>query len=222
MQHRHLAQFGDGVHRIQPQSVEAIFAQPVQCVLDGEGAHLRHAVIDRAAPWRLRLREEGRRILAEIISLGPEVVVDHIEKHHQPAQMRFVDQGFEIVGAAIGAVGRIPQHAVIAPVALTRKIGKRHQFQRGKAGRHQMIEPVDHGAIGALRREGSDMGFDQDGFLPRPSAPIPRAPLISAVVDHFARTGDVLRLECRGRIRNVDLIVNPEFIERAGLDAGDI
>jgi len=28
--------------------------------------------------------------------------------------MCFVDQGFEIVGAAIDAVGRVPQHAVIA------------------------------------------------------------------------------------------------------------
>ena len=85
-----------------------------------------------------------------------------------------------------------------------------------------MIEPVDHGAIGALRREGADMGFDQHGFLPWPSAPIPRAPLIGAVIDHFARAGDVLRLKCRGRIRNIDLVVDPEFVERAGLDAGDI
>ena len=54
VQHRDLARLGDGVHGIEPQPVEAIFAQPVQRVLDREGAHLRHPVIDRAAPRRLR------------------------------------------------------------------------------------------------------------------------------------------------------------------------
>ena len=111
----------------------------------------RHAIVDRAAPWRLRLGEEAGRIAAEIISLGAEVVIDHVEKHHQPAQMRFVDQRLEIVGPAIGAVGRVPQHAVITPVARAGEIRERHQFERGDAGRDQMIELADHGAVGALR-----------------------------------------------------------------------
>ena len=67
----------------------------------------RHAIVDRAAPGRLRLGEELRRVAAEVISLRPEVIVDDVEKHHQPAQMRGVDQRLQIVGAAIGAVGRI-------------------------------------------------------------------------------------------------------------------
>ena len=100
-------------------------------------------VIDRAAPGSLRFREEGRRIAAEVISLGPEMIVDHVEKHHQPAQMGFVDQRLEIVRPSIGAVGRVPQHAVIAPVARAGEIGERHQFQRGDAGSHQMVELVD-------------------------------------------------------------------------------
>ena len=164
------------LHGIQPQPVEAVVGQPVQRILDREGAHLRHAIIDRAAPGRLRFGEEGRRVAAEIISLGAEVIVDDVEKHHQPAQMRFVDQCLEILGAAIGAVGRIPQHAVIAPVAAAGEIGQRHQFQRGDAGRDEMIELVDHGAVGALAREGADMGFDQHRLFPGPPAPIVRAP----------------------------------------------
>ena len=121
VQQREPAGFDDGVHGIEPQPVEAVLAQPVQRILDRKGAHLRHAVVDRAAPRRLRLGEEARRVAAEVISLGTEVVVDHVEEHHQPAQMRFVDQRLEIVGPAIGAVGRVPQHAVIAPVARCRR-----------------------------------------------------------------------------------------------------
>src|SRR5258708_20822546 len=131
VQDRDFAGFNDGVDRIEPQPVETIFAKPIQSILYGEGAHLRHTIIDRAAPRRLRLCEKSRRIAAEVISFGTEVVVDHVQKHHQSAQMRLVDQGFEILGSSIGAVGRVPQYAVITPAARTRKIRKRHQFQRG-------------------------------------------------------------------------------------------
>ena len=41
VQHRGFAEFGDRMHRIQPQPVEAVVAQPVQRVLDREGADLR-------------------------------------------------------------------------------------------------------------------------------------------------------------------------------------
>src|SRR5215212_7825518 len=54
-----------------------------------------------------------------------------------------------------------------------------------------MIELADHGAIGALSREGTDMGFNQDGFLPRAPAPIGRAPSIACVIDQLARTRNV-------------------------------
>ena len=101
--------------------VEAVFVEPVKRVLDREGAHLRHAVVDRAAPGRLRFGEKGRRIAAEIISFRAEVVIDDVEKHHQPAQMRLVDQKLQVVRPAIGAVGCVPQHAVIAPVAQAAK-----------------------------------------------------------------------------------------------------
>ncbi len=186
MQHRDFALLGDGVHCVQAQPVEAIFAQPIQHILDREGAHLRHPVIDGAAPGRLCFRKEARRISAEVISLGAEVIIDHVEQYHQPAQMRLINQGLEIVGASIGTVRRIPQHAVIAPITRPCEICQRHQFQRGDTGGHQMIELADHGTVGAIRCEGADMAFEHDGFLPRASAPVRSAPLVGAVIDHFA------------------------------------
>ncbi len=222
VQHRDLALFGNGMHRIQPQPVKTVLAQPVQRVFDREGAHLRHAVIDRAAPRRLRLGKERWRIAAEVIPLGTEVIVDHVEEHHHSAQMRRVDQGFQIVGAAIGAVGRVPQHAVIAPVARSRKIRQRHQFQSGDSGGGEMIESFDHGAVAAVRHEGADMGFDQYGFMPRPTAPVRRPPSVVGMIDHLARPRDVVRLKGGGWIRHIDLVVDPESVARAGFHAGDI
>ena len=54
-----LARRDDGVHGVEPQPVEAIIAQPMQRVFDREGAHFRHAIVDRGAPGRLCPREKN-------------------------------------------------------------------------------------------------------------------------------------------------------------------
>ncbi|MHC2695560.1 hypothetical protein ACVME9_008051 [Bradyrhizobium liaoningense] len=223
LQHRLLAgDRHDVVGGIQPQAVEAVVAEPGQRVLDGKGSRLRHAIVDRTAPRRVRIGEECRRIAAEVVSFRAEMIVDHVEKHHQPAQMSLVDQRLQVFGPAIGAVGRIPQHAVIAPAAAAREIGQRHQFERSDAGRRQMVELVDHGTVGALGREGADMSLDQHRLFPGTAAPFARAPYEGVVIDHLARAEHVLGLEGRSRIRHVDLVVDPELVGTAGREAGDL
>src|ERR1700694_421871 len=64
------------------------------------------------------------------------------------------------------------------------------------------------------------MGFDQNGFLPRASAPTRSAPLIAFMIDHLDRPGNVFRLKLGCRIGYVDPLVDPEFVSRARLDAG--
>lgn len=60
LQHRLLAgDRHDVVGGVQPQAVEAVVGEPGQRVLDCEGPDLRHAVIDRTAPRRMRIGEEG-------------------------------------------------------------------------------------------------------------------------------------------------------------------
>src|SRR5215212_6376769 len=85
-----------------------------------------------------------------------------------------------------------------------------------------MIELADHGAIGALSREGTDMGFNQDGFLPRAPAPIGRAPSIACVIDQLARTRNVVGLKGGSRVGHVDLVVEPKFIVRTGPHARNV
>ena len=87
---------------------------------------------------------------------------------------------------------------------------------------NQMIEPVDHGSISTLARKSADMGFEHDGLMPGPAAPIGGAPWIGGVVDHLAWAGHILGLEGRGRIGNVDLVVDAEFVARTGADAGNL
>src|SRR5450432_2301548 len=119
-------------------------------------------------------------------------------------------------------IGRIPQHAIITPVAWPSEVRKRHQFQRGDAAGDQMIELADHGKVAAFFGEGADVGFDLDGFMPRAATPVRGAPLIGPVIDHFARTRNIVGLKGGSRIGYVDFVVDPEFVACAGLDAGYI
>src|ERR1700731_2343845 len=85
-----------------------------------------------------------------------------------------------------------------------------------------MIELAGHGAVAALRREGADMGFDQHGFLPWTPAPVRCAPPVARVIDHFARARHIVGLKGGSRIRDVDLVVDAEFVARAGRHARQV
>ncbi|MNI77484.1 hypothetical protein D3C73_1337810 [compost metagenome] len=67
----------------------------------------------------------------QVIAIGPEVVVDHVENHRQTEAMGGVDQVLELLGRTIGGLGRIQQHPVVAPIALAGKLRDRHQLDRG-------------------------------------------------------------------------------------------
>src|SRR5262249_30792021 len=85
-----------------------------------------------------------------------------------------------------------------------------------------MIELLDHRTKSAFLRKSADMDFDQHGFRPWPPAPISRAPVEAVVIDDLARAEHVIRLKCRGRIRDFHSAVDAEFVTGAGLHAGDI
>ena len=60
------------------------------------------------------------------------------------------------------------------------------------------------------------MGLQQDGFVPRPPAPIRGAPPKAGMINHLARTEDIFRLKRRGRVGYIDLVVDPEPVTGAG------
>ncbi len=93
------------VHGIDAQPVEMEFAKPVQCIGDDElpyFAAVGSIVVEGRTPGCLApLRKELRRVPPQIITLRPEVVVDHIQKHHQAPGVRRVDQPFEVIGTTV-------------------------------------------------------------------------------------------------------------------------
>ncbi len=89
----------DLVDGVEAQAVEAVFLEPIKRVLDEEGAHGRAIVGDGHAPGRVALRiEEVGRVGVQVVAVRAEVIVDHVEKDHQPARVRRVDEALERLG----------------------------------------------------------------------------------------------------------------------------
>src|ERR1700683_81673 len=82
----------NGMNRVQSDSVEMIFGQPMHRVMNEEvadSAALGSIEIDCVAPWSLvPAGKKLRRIRVQIISFRAEVVVDNIQQDHQPAIVR--------------------------------------------------------------------------------------------------------------------------------------
>ena len=166
------------VHGIEAQPVEAEFVEPVERVFREEAAHLRHAKSDGAAPWRLdRVVEELRRVERKPVPVRSEMIVDDVEEHHQTQLVRPIDQSFQFVGRAVGAVRRKGKNAVIAPAMRAGKFRDRHQLDGGdaKPGEPRQLcrDPVE-------AAEQARMQLVEHRVLPGPAIPAAGAPRIGA------------------------------------------
>src|SRR6516162_2352188 len=219
MEDRGLSGFDDGMNGIEPKTVETIALKPVERITDREGPHLWNVIIDGVAPWRMSRGEECRRVMVEIVTFRTEVIVDDVEKHHEPVRMRSVDQRSQIIRPPIGAVRRIKQDAVVDPISPASEVGNGHQFDRGHSGLDQVVEPFDGGAKRTAGGEGADMNLQKRRILPGPPRPSMCPPLESIVVDDFAWPEHVMRLEMRGRIWNLHFAIDAILVERPGARA---
>ena len=149
------------------------------------------------------------------ISLRPEVVVNDIQNDRESALMTRIDQRAKIVRRAVGMRGREEHHAVVAPVALARPIGHRHNFQRGDTERNEIIEPLDRADKRARFRERADVAFVN--HLPGVGGPRPvlRAPFKIARIHNLRGAEDALRLIMRREIGNRRRAIDGNLVEIA-------
>ena len=211
----------DRMDRIEPQPIETVVAQPMHRILDEEPSHLWHAIVDCATPRCLRVGEELRRDAAEVITFRTEMIVNDVDEYHQPVRVRCIDQGFEIIRAAITRVGREGQNAVIAPVPASRKIREWHKFDCGDSGLRQVIELWHCRAKRPFLRESPGVQFGENSLMPRQSSPLTALPR-ETVIDDFAGPMHVFGLKVQRRIGNSNFPVDLERVTRAGLRVIDV
>src|SRR5262249_5313312 len=84
------------VNGVEAKPVDVELLDPVKGVVDEEVPHhtaARSVEVDRRTPGRrVPLGEELRGVVVEVITLRPEVIVNDVEKHHETARMRRVDE----------------------------------------------------------------------------------------------------------------------------------
>jgi hypothetical protein len=179
-------------------------------------AAVRPVEIDPGTPrGPVTIREESLGIGVQVIPCRSEVVVDHVDEHHETERVRAIDKAFKIVGRPVGGIRRERQHTVVAPVPATGKIGQRQEFDRRHAEISQRLELARNRRIGALRSRGPDMQLVEDRLLPWASGPGPIRPLERRGIDDDARPVHVIRLEAGGRIRDGEISVDPKCITTA-------
>src|SRR5262245_59796111 len=92
LQDRWLPRFQQRMNRVEAKAVEAVALEPVERVADGESANLWDAISDGVSPGRMSAGDEWRRVPVQVVTFRAEMFVDHVEKDHEPAGMRLVDQ----------------------------------------------------------------------------------------------------------------------------------
>ncbi len=128
------------------------------------------------------------------------MVEDHIEKNRQAVTMGFVHQAPEIIGPAVTA-GRGEQiHAVITPIALAGKIGKRHQLDRGHTELREFFQMIDHGGKRTGRSKCANMQLINHQLLQADSPPVGIRPGEAICIHDFRRAVDSLGLETGSRV----------------------
>src|ERR1700679_276739 len=131
--------------------------------------------------------------------------------------MRALNEIFKIFRAAVDAIGRKGKNAVVSPVALARKIGKRHQLEGSNSEIDKGIETIVYRRKSSGGRERAYVQLIDDGLLPRPAAPGFIMPIKVPRIDDFAGPMHITRLEAGGWIRNFRAGVDLKFVLRSGL-----
>ena len=215
----------NGMRCIQPKSIHVVLFQPEQRILQDEFARLSAALavkVQRRAPGGLMiLGEDLRKIEGQVIPFRTEVVVHHIQEHHNLPLMRRLHKRLQRLRPPICRIWRIQQHGVIAPAACSCKIRNGHQLNRGHTQCGQVIQLTRGSLKCTLGRKRADVQFIQHGFRPWPPVPVAGLPRISGRIDHLARAGHVLGLKSRCRIGHIHPVRQHVTVARSRSGVGN-
>ncbi len=164
----------DAVHGIQAQGVKMVVGDPVQGVFDEETPHLiagGAVEVDGFAPGGLAAAGEVGAEVPQVIALGAQVVVNHVQDGGQALFVAGVYQAFEAQGAAVALLHGKGVGAVVAPVAAAGELGHRHDLHRGDAQLLEFGQMGNNRVKGAVRGEGAHVEFIDDEILERQAEP---------------------------------------------------
>src|SRR5229473_3393623 len=146
-----------------------VLGDPVQGIVDEVAAYLGAAFaieVHSLTPRSLMTVSEIRAVLTKVVSLRPQMVVDHIQHHGQSFFVTGIDQRLQALRAAVRGVRSVQVSAVIAPVSLSRKLRYGHEFDSSDAKLiFQIVKISDDSGECSIQRKGSEMEFIENQVL---------------------------------------------------------
>ena len=129
-------------------------------------------IIDSLAPGSLVAVGQIRTKFRKVVSLGSKVVVDHVQEDGDTVPVAGVHQLLQTARPAIRILRSIRKHAVVAPVAVARKLADRHDLDRRDSQLFEIAQPRDDRLERPLARESSHVDLIEDKILAADSFPI--------------------------------------------------
>ena len=121
---------------VKPQPVKMIFRDPVSHVCQKKVSHRQTIVaikVDGRSPLRACLGKIVIRVLAQVVAVWAEVIVDHVKNYADAVLMSGVDHLAKIVRAAISVKRREKIDSVVAPTDISSELSQRHALKNGNA-----------------------------------------------------------------------------------------
>src|SRR5713101_5906608 len=146
-----------------------VLGDPVQGIVDEVAAYLGAAFaieVHSLTPRSLMTVSEIRAVLTKVVSLRPQMVVDHIQHHSQSFVVGGVDQSLQALRATVRRVWSVEMGTVITPVSLSWNLHHWHEFHSGDAEIvFQIVEISEDGSECSVRRKGPRMEFIENQIL---------------------------------------------------------
>ncbi len=104
------------VDRIKPQTVEAVFAEPMDSSGDEKGADFRPVEIDRRTPWCMAPgAKELRGIGMEIAAVRAKVIENDVEMDREAKFMGPVHQSLQVIRRSVSGRRSEGKNTIVSP-----------------------------------------------------------------------------------------------------------
>ncbi len=155
----------DGVDGIEPEAVEVEGEGQASEVFQEEVPHMvavRPVEVQGIAPGGAGGGGKVGAEVGEVISLGAQMVIDHVEKDREPPEVGLPDKPQEAVRPPVGPLDGVGEDPVVSPVPCAGKLGQGHELKGCDAGLDQMVEEREDSVEVGGRGKGSHMELVED------------------------------------------------------------
>jgi hypothetical protein len=145
-----------------------------------------------------------------------------VDEYAETTRVAGVDEADQPVGAPVGFVHGVPEHAVVSPSVRSAERVDRHHLDEIDTEFHKVVQLVDRGVECATRGEGADVQLVDHPALDRASAPVADTAGIGRRMPQLRALVHAVRLSGRAGVgQDGGVVIEDEAVARVGLGLDD-